>query len=228
MKLEVLNVTVVVAATDHNPSILHPSFLKAEGIIGSDWELAAPPICTPPLSIVKFQNGVEFLVEPQKFLVGDNQPGADPGSSMVSGLADKYVKTLPHVRYTGVGINMRGFVEIANPDAQLMERFLKRGSWNERPLLAEAVGLRFTYRVDGSRLLLTVNGGTNTRRGELQRHGIVLDANYHLEIDPQDSKAKVHEAIASFSHFCSDFATTTRRVLRLDKSHDATTQTINS
>ena len=228
MKLEVLNVSVVVAAANHNPSILHPSFLDAEGIIGSDWELAAPPICTPPLSVVKFQNGVEFVVEPQKLLVIDNQPGADHGSSMVSGLADKYVKTLPHVRYTGVGINMRGFVEIADPGAQLMERFLKPGPWNEESLLAEAVGLSFIYRVDGSRLLLSVEGGTHASGEGAKRHGIVLDANYHQEITQQDPKAKVHEAIARFSHFCENFATIASRVINLNKGHDATGQTIDS
>ena len=128
MKLEIVNASVVVTATQHNPSILHPSFLTSQDIVEADWVLAEQPICTPPLAIVKFKNGIVFTAQPEQLQVTDNLLDEDVASSVVSELVERYVRTLPHVQYSAVGVNFKAFVEVVDAATFLIERFLKNGS----------------------------------------------------------------------------------------------------
>ena len=67
MGLAVLNRAVVVLAREHNPTILHPSFLGAQGIVPKDWQLAEPPMCTPPLSMVNDPTLLGRMCHSEKF-----------------------------------------------------------------------------------------------------------------------------------------------------------------
>jgi hypothetical protein len=136
MKLELLNTSVVVVAQEHNPTILHPAFLAAEGIAPQDWKPAAPPICTPAFSFVKYGNGIVFTVESNRFSVTDESPSGEVAESLAPKLAISYVEKLPHVRYTAVGINLHGFVLCETPEAFLIARFLKEGSYRPPRIVA--------------------------------------------------------------------------------------------
>src|SRR5712692_5829466 len=124
MKLRFLNTSVVVAAKDHNPTVLHPAFLASQQII-TDVELLEPPICTPAFAVVKYGNGLVFNGEKERFQFLDSRLRGDFSSSDIPRLATKYIKTLPHVRYTGSGTNITAFIEVDRPEARVISRFLK-------------------------------------------------------------------------------------------------------
>src|SRR4051794_1104305 len=84
MKLEWLKASVVVAAREHNPTILHPAFLVAQEIVPPDWELAKDPICTPAFAIVTYRNGITFSVEGSRFQVSDTKLRIDLAKSPVA------------------------------------------------------------------------------------------------------------------------------------------------
>jgi hypothetical protein len=44
------DLTLVVVARNHNPTILNPDFLKSTHIVPEHWELAAPPFCVEPVA----------------------------------------------------------------------------------------------------------------------------------------------------------------------------------
>ncbi len=129
-----MNASVVVVARDHNPTILHPAFLESQGIVRSDWQLAEPPICVPPASVVKYANGIVFTVDLNRFQVLDNGVPEEILGGRVRELAIAYIDRLPHVRYTAVGVNFRAFAEHADPERFLIDRFLKPGPWNSSPI----------------------------------------------------------------------------------------------
>src|SRR5688572_20388198 len=105
METRTLNTAVVVTADAHNPSILHPAFLTAQNVVPAKWEPGEPPLCTPAVSVVKYRNGITFTVEAAKLQVANARPPEEPERDPVFPLAANYVRTLPHVKYTGVGIN---------------------------------------------------------------------------------------------------------------------------
>src|SRR5690348_7266953 len=109
VRLELVEASVVVLAQDHNPSILHPSFLASQGIVPEEWQCAEPPICTPAFSVTSYANGVVFTVESHRFQVQDKNPQGNGSTSPAPELAARYIRKLPYVRYRAVGINLTGF-----------------------------------------------------------------------------------------------------------------------
>ena len=193
MKLEILNVSVVVAAEAHNPTILHPEFLRGRNIVPEGWESSEELICTAALSVVKAKDeSIVFTVQPTKFQIVDNIPGTNPASSRAPGIAAKYIGALPHVRYTAVGMNCGGFLELSTPEERLIERFLKPGDPWQRQFPPQAMGLRLVFTLPEGRLTLSIDAGTLQKRGEELRHGCLVNANCHVDL-PKESVEKALE-----------------------------------
>jgi hypothetical protein len=215
MGLAVLNRAVVVLAREHNPTILHPSFLEAQGIVPKDWELAEPPMCTPPLSVVKYANGIDILVESNRLQILEKEPASDPAESSVPRLAAKYVTTLPHVRYMAVGVNCTAFAQCEKPETILIDRFVKEGSWNQGDLQMKAAGLRFVYEYDGGVFRLQLDPGKSNVAGT-ERPGIIVNGNYHVELGSGSSAADAETAIMRFADRYRHFVATAGEVVGLE------------
>lgn len=216
MKLRFLNTSVVVAAKDHNPTVLHPAFLASQQII-TDVELLEPPICTPAFAVVKYVNGLVFTVERERFQLLDSRLRGDFSSSDIPRLATKYIKTLPHVRYTGAGTNITTFIEGDNPEALIISRFLKPGEWNDESLTVKALGLNFVYEVPRAVLRLSCEAGT-VRHPEIEeKRGILLTANYHTDLPEAEALKEAEGAIALYTERCMHFSKTAKRIFGLEE-----------
>ena len=134
MHRDCFKVNTVLVAKGHNPTILHPSFLKNEKIVPEDWELSKDPISTPPFATVAFTSGFSFVVELERLQVAFNGENADKQVVAVSEMARKYAEKLPHVIYTAVGINLSIFCDSQEPERVLLQRFVKDGPWNSNEL----------------------------------------------------------------------------------------------
>lgn len=217
MKLEVLNTSVVISAKHHNPTILHPSFLASQSIVGPDWETVEPPVCTPVFAIVKYKNGIVFNVEENKFQVIESQPGDDVGKSRISILAYKYAEKLPHVKYRAVGINFKGFIECEAPKEILTRHFLKSEAANFLGNEPEAVGLRFVYALADARLRISFDVGNVTRTNEeKKRKGIIADANYHTDLKGENIIQEIKETTSLFSKRTESFIELVHDMLKLE------------
>jgi len=206
MEIRRVNISVVVLARDHNPTILHPSFLSSQGIVPTDWELAEPPLCTLPMSVVKYKNGIEFTVQSNRLQVLQSPPPLQLHDSVVPQLVEKYIEKLPHVRYTAVGINMAIVLVHPEPEKFLIERFLAFEHCNFDDLRLKAVGLRFTYPVDKAILNLSCDPGkVELRKSADQILGVIVNANYHHELVGHNVVEEVKEAISTFRDRCAHF-----------------------
>jgi len=216
MELRFLNTSIGVAARDHNPTVLHPAFLASQQIV-TDVELLEPPICTPAFAVVKYANGLVFTVERERFQLLDNRLREDFSSSDIPRLATKYLKTLPHVRYTGVGINITAFVECINPETFLITRFLKPGEWNDEALAVRDLGLNFVYEVPQAVLRLSCSAGT-VRHSEMgEKRGILLTANYHTDLPEVETIKEAEGVLTLYSERCAHFSQTAKRILGLSE-----------
>ena len=72
--MDLIEVSAVVLAQVHIPTILHPSFLAAEGIVPRDWQLAGPVISMPPLATATYANGITFTADESRLVVRDARP----------------------------------------------------------------------------------------------------------------------------------------------------------
>lgn len=219
--LDILTSSITVTAAAHNPSILHPSFLRAQGITPVDWELSEGPICTPALSVVKFSNGLVITVEPSRLQVLDNSVNADPRRSAVPVVTRQYIATLPHVRYTGVGVNFTGFIEDAAAD-EAMKHFLAAGAWSDAHRIPKSVGVRFVYDALGVQFRLAIDAGSVERPGDGRaRSGLVMASNYHTDISEQNSVDQAASATDRFVEFHEHFRATVNAIFDQRSQHAA-------
>ena len=179
-----------------------------------DWELAEPPICTPPFSIVKYQNGIVFSSESNRFQLIDNNPPENFDNSEVTSLAVKYLRTLPHVRYTAVGINFSGSFAHAQPQEFLIERFLKTGGWNDNSHKPKAVGFHFVYPAVQGILNLRAYLGVVTKADHLgeDNSAVIVNANYHADLTGEMIVQEAEDAITMFPQRCLDFRNITKTI----------------
>jgi hypothetical protein len=214
-KVQVINTSIVIGANEHNPSILHPSFLTSQEIVPIGWDLAEKPVCTPPFSIVKYKNGIIFNVESNKFQLVDNNPPEHFASSRAPELALKYIRKLPHVRYTAVGINFAGFIAMPAPETRLIDRFLKSGPWNDSNHKLNALGLHFVYSVSQGILNLRCDPGMVKRNSEADRSAIILSANYHTVVSGAQALSGTEKAIELFSERSAHYIEVTKTLFGL-------------
>lgn len=210
MTIEVHQCSVVVVASLHNPTILHPAFLKSQKIVPDDWDpKTEETVCSLPFSRVAYTNGIVIMAEPTKLRIIDTEAPPDVASSVAPGVAHRYVGTLPHVKHTGVGINFEVFSEPPDPTAMLVDRFIKNGSWVGEPLKVAACGLRLQYALDIARVGITIETAERREDEGQSQEGVLLKINYHNDIEAEtaeDSSAKVQAIISRYGEFCEHLA----------------------
>ena len=213
MALEILRVSVVVNAYQHNPAILHPYFLQHARIVPEDWELSGEPITTGALAVVNYSNGIQFLVESNRLQVLDSKP-LNPAKSVAPALADAYMTNLPHVRYTAVGVNIDGFVPCQQAGQRLIDRFMKTGPWDTADLSLQGIALRLVYPLDMGKVVLQCDSGRLKRPGEDgEREGLVLNGNYHVDVPESDCLGQAKLAIGRFPQRCEHYIKMVRTIL---------------
>jgi hypothetical protein len=199
--LQPLNSSIVVLAESHNPSILHPSFLQAQGIVPSSWLPAAPPLCTSTVSLIKYENGIHFALDLAKLQVIATAPPQNLKELQIAPLVSLYLYKLPHVPYRAVGINFSLLHACPEPEALLRERFLKEGGWSNG---LSSVNLGFAYTHDDTRVQVKLDPATIETGAGTSATGIRLDMNFHKEVEGLESAV---QAVNTFQSRCDESVT---------------------
>lgn len=202
MDAQLIQFSTVVVGKAHNPTILNPDFLSANAIVGTDWGWeVAETITTPPFAVVRYTCGVSVTVELNKLQVTDVNAGDDPTASKVAHIAAAYARTLPHVRYTAVGINFQSIVEIPSPESYLRDRYIKPGSWHSKKRELSAAGIRLVYpATEGGRVTLSLDAGEAQESDHKDKKKVVIvNANFHRDCGGHPAHEHVAKHVANVS-----------------------------
>ena len=164
------SVSVVVTAQFHNPSILNPDFLASREIVPADWKVAET-LTTPPVSVVKYENGVEWSVDQSRLTVAEQSGPGFGDSYRVHPLVIAYLRKLPHVPYRSLGLNCQVSKSQANPQRWLIERFGAKWLSDEPAVL----GMTPKFALDAGDAVCRIGIGDAPKSGER----IVLECNMH-------------------------------------------------
>ena len=173
--IRVHHVSVVVTAQSHNPSILNPDFLWSLEIVPRDWEVAQT-ISTPAISVVSYENGVTWTVEPQKLEVRENCGPSFDDKYQCHTLLSKYINKLPHVPYRYLGLNCLVSCPQAKANRWLIDRFLVKTIRNFPDL--RSFTPTFTFDVDGEDAVCNISLETGTHHGN---ESVFAKCNLHHE-----------------------------------------------
>ena len=208
MPLNLVQSSIIVIASDHNPSVLNPDFLTLRNIIQSDWNwsLIQPPIVTPPYAQVRYDSGVSITVELNKLRLIDETERDDPNDSRIPEIAKKYVRTLEHVRYTSVGTNFRSYVDHDTPWDALSSQFLQERLYAPNTPIEGLV--KYTYKSNDARVTLSIETAIKTVQPESSSHftkGFLLNCNFHRAC--RTDYPSVKEVVQFIDNFSNDWQT---------------------
>ena len=221
----IIEMSVVVVAEHHNPSILHPAFLKHEKIMPPDLETnSEQSFTTPQVSAVSFTNGIRMVIEPNRLQVVDSQSESGGRETFLQELCKKYVEILPHVNYKAVGVNITAFHVKKGADQFMIEHFMKERSWDltESRAKLRTASCKLIYAMEDFQIGYEFSAGRPDKKNEEDSRTeevILIKANFHADIDASTSADRCHRCVEIIDRICrykAFFIEMTPQLLLLD------------
>ena len=176
--LRLHQVSVVVTAKFHNPSILNRDFLVLQGIVPGDWEVKESVI-TPPVSVVRYGNGIDWTVDQSRLEVVEKCGGEFRDEYVVHRLVDAYLEKLPHVPYRSLGLNCKVSMAINDSRHWITDRFLKQGAWLDGEPRVLSMMPKFAVDASDAVCHIALNDATIERLGGGHESAVAIDCNVH-------------------------------------------------
>ena len=210
-----VEVSSVVVANAHNPSILNHDWLLANKVLPElpgGWEFAEPPFTTPPLSSIQYQNNLRIVLDPSRLAITAQTLGGnvvpDP-DRVVSQLATSYASILKHIPYVAVGSNFKAYIEFANAPRKLVDTFGGTGRWTDG---LASLSIKLNHDVGDCVRHLDVSSSTAQKSEENESktvNVVLVSANYHRETPDKDMALRAigetSTDLEDFMRFTTDF-----------------------
>lgn len=199
-----LELSIVIAAKDCNPTIVNPDFLQIRGIVNEQWgwSQVGSPLTTPPFARVSYDSGVSIIVEANRFLVQKKLENEPAERTKIPEIAHKYIETLPHVRYTGVGHNFRSFFENDDADSYIRSKFLNDKSCINSVSNLESASIKLIYSIKDGLISLSVDSAIlheHSPDDKAQKTGVIVTANFHRKCNDYPGEAVIQSYVDNFS-----------------------------
>lgn len=212
MQIDLVGFSVVVVAQSNNPTILNADFLQHNGIVSSTRVLRndRPPFTTPLLSEVSFDEDLTVRAEPQRITFAQAASGPALKDIDCPVIAKGYLRTIPHVPYTALGLNPRAVV-LNPPFAKLSKVLHTEGSWMKFGGVTPRFELKAAYQMPDRRLTLTLQ--------EAQNDTLLCEANIHRDVTETNQQMRVNAILSMLDCWKDDldlFHAVVNQALRLD------------
>jgi len=173
-------VNVVILAKSHNPSILNPDFLRINGIVPSDWE-AKEVLTTPAFATVRYPANVVFLLDQERLEVRKECDTSFQNNYDVHNFAARYVKVLPHVSYTSVGLNWHVSVEMDEPERFITGRFVRPEVWKGSGAELRQSSVKLSFQIENAVCNVNFSPGKAKMPGREYYPAIIINVNFHYD-----------------------------------------------
>ena len=189
-EIELFEFSVVIAAKFNNPTILNPDFLRYNGIVDNQYEVNGSPITTPAFSQVIFNKGISVSSTPDQIIF--QQTGDRLGSKEICSpaIAVRYLKCVPHVSYSAIGINPKGLLT-NRPDNHVFSMLREGGSWIGFNDINPAVTLKTVYDF-GDRKIAVEISESHQLAASKNITGTVFQGNFHHESKGQNVGSRIN------------------------------------
>ena len=212
MQIDLVGFSVVVVAQSNNPTILNPDFLWHNGIVSSNRALNddRPRFTTPMFSEVSFDEDLTVQADPERVTFAQTARGLAPKDIDCPAIAKGYLKTVPHVPYTALGLNPRAVIS-SPPFARLSKVLCAEGTWMTFAGTTPRFEIRARYQMTDKRLTLTLQEGPND--------ALICQANFHRDVEETNQQMRVNSVLSMLDCWQDDleqFNAVVNQALRLD------------
>ena len=189
MQIDLVGFSVVVVAQSNNPTILNPDFLRHNGIVSSSRALRddRPLFTTPVVSEVSFDEDLTVRAEPQRITFAQTGSGLAPENIDCPAIAKGYLRTVPHVPYTALGLNPRAVI-LNPPFARLSKVLYAEGNWMSFSGATPGFELKAAYQLIDRRLTLTIQ--------EAEGDTLLCEANIHRDVRETNQQMRVNTILS--------------------------------
>ena len=217
MPVEIVNVAIVVLIENHIPGVVHPLFLTEHGIAPREWKLKGDLICTPPVSKVGYDSGLQITAEMGKLTVHDTLQERTPEGAIAPAFVAEYLRTLPQLKCKAVGVNFLCFLPEDDPSKYLLSKYVKTGTWNDDQTKPESAVLNLNYRCEGFTAGFRIDVGSKKSPGGTDEvAGVVFNANYNeliREVMDNSSTRLAIQAVERYGERLAQFREMAPRIL---------------
>ncbi len=106
MKLKMINVSVVLLGKSFNPALFSYESARAAKIIRKNWELVQQPITSPALSLLRFNNGLNILIDLTHAQILIDNPPRDLSKTVLADVAESVSRRSFSTRQTAIGFKV--------------------------------------------------------------------------------------------------------------------------
>lgn len=202
---------IVLAAENHNPTILNSDFLRYSGIIPMDWELIRPPVYTNQVVQLVFQNGVSITAQQNQVIFSEFIDGKEIGEIEIPGIASKYVEILSNVDYQAIGFSPRGHVIFeqaqSTPHQYITQRLLSPGAWQEFGQAPAKATVNFTYALERGLLNLAITEAALRLPDETTVPVVLFSGTFEYGVTPSTKAERLQELNGLLNNWQSELKT---------------------
>lgn len=200
-------VAVVLVAQSNNPSIINPDFLRNNKIVNADLSLKGDPITSPLFSQVTFERGIVVNALPDRVIFQQTGDSLATEDILCPEIAKRYVEQVPHVPYSAIGINPKGYRQLsAEVPEKVSNILIKRSEDMSFKDVKPEVHLKTIYQYDTRKIVLDIAEAIK-RRNEIPI--MLFHANIHRDIpstiNQQERIKTISDILASWKDDLSDF-----------------------
>lgn len=212
MNKTIFDTSIVIIANQHNPTILHDSLLRSYEIIPGTFQVVQnQQVCTPAFSSVKYTNGIEFLVDNIRLQIKNTKPSPSKTDLSVDTLASAYLKRVPLVAYTHIGLNISYILKSEDPDF-MKSHFIKKDFL--RKFEIDDINLSFMKKLEDSILTVTTKMETGVEDNEFL---IKVLGNYNFELKENESNEDIIKIIENYTAKIDDFEKVVETIFNSDE-----------
>ena len=180
-----LDLGVVIIGQHHNPSILTPDFLRYNNIVPEEYKLDEGSLMiTKPAANLSYGK-LSIQADMNRIALGET---ADNGGFIAPEVVRQYLKHVPHVQYTALGINPVVCADTTQNRGNeiILHRLIQNGPWLSYDDVVPAVESKFMFPLDGGKhILLEIAAGNVVAAPEVN-NALIFKGNLHFGI-PADS-----------------------------------------
>jgi hypothetical protein len=149
---EYTEITIMLAVEDCKPKVINSNFYYKSGIVSQNWNLANPPVNQSDVSQLRFTNNISITTEQQLITFTEISQERIPKQLLIVEAIQRFVRTLPNLRYQGLGVNPATFCSVKQDNRPVEAPSIVNQIFRPQILSSEPVphlsGTKLTYQLE--------------------------------------------------------------------------------
>lgn len=203
MSSEFIEISCVILANSHNPTIINHDWLIKHDFIPSDLVLEVEPIITPPYTRLQYQNGFLITLEQNKLVVSLFK-NIEAECKILPAFIKKYMELLSHIPYIALGNNFKYITDDTDP-FKWIESKLRLDQIPKTSGRLTASNFSLTYDLDNNRKkninFLPLEQNLDNKKVTF----LQTNANYHTDLSPETVTNETSLIVTNFDKDLEDF-----------------------